>query len=73
LFATGPTLICVADVCVSYPHAAQVEDVEDRRRSIAQFEGELFYEPDDIPEGLDPAAAAELRLDHAVRPLPTFL
>jgi hypothetical protein len=40
--------------------------VEDRQRSVAQFEGELFYEPDEIPDDMDPAAVAELRQDRAV-------
>ena len=45
--------------------------MEDRQRSVAQFEGELFYEPDEIPDDMDPAAAAELRQDRAVCPLLT--
>lgn len=33
---------------------------------MAQFEGELFYEPDDIPDDIDAATADSLRNDHAV-------
>lgn len=47
--------------------------MEDRRRSVARFEGELFYEPDDIPDDIDATTADELRHDRAVGGYPSQL
>ncbi len=41
--------------------------VETAGRSVATFEGEQFFTPDDIPDGLDLATSASMQRDQQAR------
>lgn len=50
------------------PREASQISVETAGRSVATFEGEQFFTPDDIPDGLDLATSASMQRDQQASP-----